>query len=868
MAENCVDIVSRATGGNREEAQEALSQIAAERDRLVPMVESAKLAGALRDYARKAGDDAELAARIAKREKLDNILKAAEFEARVRSDMDLNGVSYEKSLAELLHKVADAQKGTVGVFMSPYIEAFKADPVLHKLLKRSADFQEEVIRARHLLAAGETPPAGHDQRAWDFARLVNENEERMRVALNDQGAQIGKLEGYGGRHKHNSTSIAKDLAGHDRMLRDTLDFDQSFPWLGDLLPAEREAAIADIILNIQSHILKGKDAGERINPNDYTRGRKKRWRTTSGMEHSRELVFKDVEAWIQYNRRFGEDSVLGSVYETAQRSAEKLALLRHLGTRPEATITSLVDKRVRELRASKAGLDKATLKEVGSLSRTDLDDGSGLIGRTWKVVSGQDRAPVNITMASIAGGVRQVVSMTKLGGAVLSSFSDVPIGAMHFKTKYGYSLIEAWGQNLRGWFSRIPPELRQEFAGLADVFCDGFKGHLGARLDGDLNINGALSRATERFFTFSGLTGWTDNGKAGAVRMLSAVLGDRAKLKFSELRPEMQHTLRNYGLDQHWDLIREHMTFEHVQDGKSTTYIVPERAKRIPDSVIDDLITERIAAVKKDAAGRGYDPVPAIDKLRRDARNRIDMDLHTFFAAEVDDIILTPDTRTRAIQTFGGLRPGTVGGEVARTVMQFKSFPIAFWQKVLKPMVLGRPGQEMSGRIANTALMMAQMTAFGYLSMEVKRLARGEKPYFMSEDPDWTKAAMGAFLQGGGAGIYGDFLFAEASRFGGGFVESLAGPTLGMVGDIDRLRGLAMSTTEELKGADVLNTVVNNTPYINLWYTRALLDYSFLYSAREALSPGWMKRRERNMRRNGGREYLFPPAQHALRPFD
>ena len=870
MAENCAYRVAARSGISLEDAQHIVEQVADFRDQIAPTVESSQLATELDNFARQAGEDLELAAKMARREKLDNIMKASAFEQEVLGDMIANAQRYDRAFAETLHKIADSAKGIEGMYVAPYVQAFKNDPLLFRLLKRDVSFQEEVIRARHELGAGKTPPNGHDKKAWDFAKLVNENEERFREALNRQGAQIGKLDGYGGRHKHNSSKIGKNLAAHDQMLRDTLDFDKSFPWLEELELTGREEAITDIIRNIQSHILKGKDIGEGINPNDYVRGRRKRWRTSSGMEHNRVMIFKDAEAWIKYNRRFGEDTVLGSIYETAQRSAEKLAVMRKLGTRPEATISSLIDKRVSQLRDPAAGLDKKLLKELSGLTKTNLEAGDGVIARTWKVVSGQDRAPVNITGARIAGTIRNITSMAKLGGALLSSFSDVPIGAMHMKVKFGYSVMDAWGMNLRSWFSRVPPELRQEFAGLIDAFGDGFKGYLGARLDGDMNVNGVLSRAAERFFTFSGLTGWTDNGKAGAVQMVSRALGDNAKLKWGELPPNMQRTLRHYGLDKHWDIIREHMTFTHRNGGRSDVYIVPERAAKIPDKVIDDLISDRIEMARKAAADQGFDPTPTIEKLRQKARDQIDMDVHSFFAAEVDEIVLTPDSRTRVVQTLGGTRPGTWTGELSRSVMQFKGFPVAFIQKVFMPMIMGKADrllslQDAGGRIANTALMMAQLTAFGYVSMEAKRVARGEKPYFATENPDWRKAALASFVQGGGAGIYGDFLLAETNRFGGGMVESLAGPGFGMIGDIDRLRGLWVAG--DLKGADIFNTLVNNTPYINLWYTRALFDYSFMYSAREALSPGWMKRRERNMKRDGGREYIFPPSKYAARPF-
>ena len=44
--------------------------------------------------------------------------------------------------------------------------------------------------------------------------------------------------------------------------------------------------------------------------------------------------------------------------------------------------------------------------------------------------------------------------------------------------------------------------------------------------------------------------------------------------------------------------------------------------------------------------------------------------------------------------------------------------------------------------------------------------------------------ALAAFAQGGGLGIYGDFLFGETSRMGAGLVSTVGGP---IFADADRL---------------------------------------------------------------------------------
>jgi hypothetical protein len=45
----------------------------------------------------------------------------------------------------------------------------------------------------------------------------------------------------------------------------------------------------------------------------------------------------------------------------------------------------------------------------------------------------------------------------------------------------------------------------------------------------------------------------------------------------------------------------------------------------------------------------------------------------------------------------------------------------------------------------------------------------------MNDPKFWAKSA----AQGGGIGLFGDFLFADQNRYGGGIVSSLAEPVIG-----------------------------------------------------------------------------------------
>jgi hypothetical protein len=140
------------------------------------------------------------------------------------------------------------------------------------------------------------------------------------------------------------------------------------------------------------------------------------------------------------------------------------------------------------------------------------------------------------------------------------------------------------------------------------------------------------------------------------------------------------------------------------------------------------------------------------------------------------------------------------------------------------------------------------------------RVPDGNDP---SED---SKMFVAALAQGGGMGLMGDFLFGDANRFGGGMLSSLAGPTAGAANDIVNLYtsmrddALAGNLRAGKVGADALRVALNNTPFVNLFYTRIALDYLLFYRMQEWMNPGYLSRMEQKVRTQNNQEFLLPPS--------
>jgi hypothetical protein len=252
----------------------------------------------------------------------------------------------------------------------------------------------------------------------------------------------------------------------------------------------------------------------------------------------------------------------------------------------------------------------------------------------------------------------------------------------------------------------------------------------------------------------------------------------------------------------------------------------------------------------------------AIAELKRE----VETQWRTYFTDRADFAVLEPDARTQSIMNQGH-QPGTPVGEALRFIGQYKSFPVAFVQKVLGREIYGRGSDTLTQALKNgngemTGLMqvMVWSTIFGYGAMNAKAILAGKEPRKPEDAKGYFDLVKAAMLQGGGAGIYGDFLFGEMkSRYGAGPLETFLGPTFSNLSSLADLYGRAM------KGDDVAGSavkfVINNTPGNNIWWAKAALDYGIIYRLQEGLNPGYLKRMETRIKKEQDQSFIFPPSQ-------
>ncbi len=260
-----------------------------------------------------------------------------------------------------------------------------------------------------------------------------------------------------------------------------------------------------------------------------------------------------------------------------------------------------------------------------------------------------------------------------------------------------------------------------------------------------------------------------------------------------------------------------------------------------------------------------------VRRLREEAKTKVQSQLRSYFQDRVDFAVITPDARTNATMNRG-TRRGTIEGEMLRLMMQFKSFPLAVLQRSVGRELFARgfsgPRRGMAtdlytilrnghGEWQSLAQMVAATTAMGYLAMTAKDFTKGRIPRKPNSHKTWTAA----MVQGGGLGIYGDFLFGETrNRFGGNLPTTVLGPTLGgTASDIGDLYGRVLNGDDV--AASAFSDVVNHTPFANLFYTRMAIDWFILHRIREGMNPGYLRRMERRIERENDQRFFIEPSR-------
>lgn len=538
-------------------------------------------------------------------------------------------------------------------------------------------------------------------------------------------------------------------------------------------------------------------------------------RANQGSAH-RVLHFADADAHMAYNREFGEGSLLDALNQHITGMAKNISLVERYGPNPTRNMQTQM---------------QLTAVHDNTQLRT-LEGGMTSVGAYWNYISGATNTPVNPAMAQRFQTIRTTVSAIKLQGTLLAALGDVG------------TLFVTAGYNKVPFFKSLGTAARLALPGSKD-FRDylSSQGLIAEQLEHGMNRWGTdnlsttwasnLSAATMKF---GGVTGWTDALRTGFQTQMMKGLGEIASKPWGDLTEWDRRSLGRSGITaDDWSVINTAKLGEYGGSKFLT-----------PDSIY----------------GTGHENaaniVPKVLGMIRE---------------EGEYAVLNPDLAAKVITSA---TPGTWSGELQKTFMQFKAFPIAMmtrhWGRLADMQrsgdykVAGAPA--LANPLAYGAALVLSTTIMGAVSNQAKDLLAGKDPEAMWGDPKqsgmfWLRA----FLKGGGAGFAGDTLnSALTSRDYGSAIGSVVGGPVGSV-LFDPLHAAYQNSTDAANGkdthvgADMLKFAQNNTPLINLWYWRTVWNRLLFDNIAENLSPGVTQRNANRSKKTYGNDSYWQPGQ-------
>lgn len=760
-------------------------------------------------------------------------LKAASFVNQYKSKgLDFEGfaallVGSQRVRAGARVSVDAEYKGFRGEFLGGMIADIEKLGLMREFV--SGVFDRDVYDALWRLGQEKPDLTGLSQQAVQLAEIVNKYQTTARNRRNRFGAWIRDLQGYITRQSHDMFKIreATDAEWVD-FVKDKLDLPKMMR-LGLISETDPMGSLRALYDDFAAGVHMKSNPLE-----EDTVAMGKGSNLAKRESVSRALYFKDGVAAYEYNQRFGMGTLAESVVTGLDRSASAAALLKTLGTNPEATLTRLMDEYENSLVAD-------------PVRRAKFRERRGAILNLLAQVDGSVNIPGDVTAAKISSFARSWMSMAKLGGALISSVSDLAGYAAELRYSEGKNMFEGVLDGMSRLTEGRAKNEKADIVSSLGVFHESVAGSVSARFDNPDLVAGKMAAAMQQFFKLNGLNWWTETLRDGAALQHSHYMALQAGKKFDGLDPELQRLLTLYNIDaKKWDLLR--IGTMQMADGRA--YMTPEALRTVPRAALENYITE---------VGRTVSDASVANLL-----DDLSQALRVMAVDRAHHAVLEPSARSRAWMLRGS-RPGTVQGELLRFIGQFKSFSVAMTQMVLGREVYGRGYDTVGEYIKNgrgdmvgLASMIGMYGALGYAAMAGKDLLKGREP----RDPTDPKTIVAALAQGGGLGIYGDFLFGEYSRMGRTFTSSLAGP---VIGNLDTLTDL---WTRLRNGDDVaaasFKALLDNTPFLNLYWIRPLLDYMVLFRIQESLNPGFLRRMERRIERENGQSYILPPSQVAF----
>lgn len=747
-----------------------------------------------------------------------------------------------------------AQKTQIASTMNAFLYDLKKADVYNTFIDRA--------QSEDIAKEGYQPGSTNNANARKVVEVWRNILETQRKRQNSLGADIGTLEEYIGSQSHNPEKLLQyadswrerntmRLQAYKRngknFAKTTAELNEAafIRWQNYILPRlDTQRTFAGVDDGDIQKFLRGAWNGLVTNrhlslpsdePIDFNTKPKMFKNYADKLGAERKLHFKNGTAWNEYSQEYGAGQVQEAMVGTLRKGASNIALLSKWGPNP---------RRMFDLKL-KQSLDKAS--RLDFINKDGLTKTSSRLQSYFDMLDGTAYIPVSFQGAKTGQALRTWQALAKLGGVVISSFSDVALRAEMMRN-FGHNPMGAYFSAMGDMLKGRPKSEQKAIADSLGVWAESNFGHMSAYMADSTNPYGMISKTQMMYSKLTFLDWWDETNRLAAGSFLSRWMALKKNIKFDNLDEQSKLHLNMYGLgEKEWDLMRANENTYKIAGGKQ--FITPDAAWDYSDESIANYLGEELTKLSP----------KKIDDVKQLMHDR----LMSFFIDKTNDASLRPGVKSH-FTINRGTKPGTWPGEILRMIGQFKYYSIEYARRIMGRKLFGMRVdkgyglQAGSPDIAGLVNVIIGSTLLGYVSMQSKNIMKNRTLRSPLDPGTWVAS----LLQGGGLGLYGDFFFGQYNRFGNSIIESIAGPV-----PVSLEEGATiLFRMEHLQDPSnqIWQFAKNNTPLLNLFYARSALDFLFLNGLQEQLNPGSLQRYNDQLMQQNNQQYLFNPLAISL----
>ena len=545
------------------------------------------------------------------------------------------------------------------------------------------------------------------------------------------------------------------------------------------------------------------------------------------------LTFKDGATFNAISRKFSDVDSRVLLMNYFNETSRELSLIQFFGADYRNGVSRFISELEKNPKYENAFRMKGKLGEVDAVKRFLDRKINPIVAETSKLASGFTT-------------LRNFEAAAKLGSATITALMDTPVMIIAGKKLFGLPMADLLSSVFRFGKSGAPSDMKD----YARYMLEGCESYLGA-LQERFNVSDSLTnfgkaeglsvRTAHAVFKFSGLNWWTEGRKAMAAGIYGQELGRliKNKVPFEQLNPQFRKQLEKFGIrgekkggEAEWRMLLRMQPLD--EKGRIDPYAITENTFEF-------------------AYGKAS------------LRQKVTSALHD----ATDTMVMTPsqfDIDSAAL--FND--PLGVGGQVIKSMTQFKAHPISLFRKVY---MRSYKQEGLASTVSTTAALTATLTFMGGLVLQLKQYLAGRETYKPNNE-----FFVQAIKQGGALGIVQDlFILAGGENVlravTGGRTKytsqnRIANDVLGVLFS-DFLKDSSVVTEVPIQASKYFydedynfnrlmrnstKTILDLVPAQSLWYTKMVYrKYLHEYIA-QLVDPTGYNKRQRNLRKNALKE--------------